>query len=841
MDLTGCGVAWWRVGLACAIACGAFFAAGGSIQAGAVNVIPWPASVRAGEGAVTLGPGSRIVARQADLRPLAELLAKEVFMLTGRRLAVADGQAKPGDVALARSDSLKGEAHVLEAADRVTVRGGNYAAVAAGTATLGQLLSTDGRDIRLPRVRIADRPHSRYRGLLVDVARQWHTVDTLKQIIILCRLYKIRYIQLHLTDDQSFTFPSTAFPKLATPGKHYTLAELRDLVQFADRRGVTLVPEFETPGHSAAMRRAMPELFDSIDPTTGKMRNLGVLNMATEKMYKAMDTLVGEMTDVFKSSPYFHIGCDEVWLARVGNTPEAKAYMVKHGLRHAHDLYLKHIVRMHEIVKRHGKQTVLWEGFGGTGSPSVRIPTDILVIAWETMYQRPESLLKNGYTLINCAWKPLYIVNDTRWAPEYIYGWNLWRWENHWVHAPSFTPIQIEPTDRVIGAQMCAWEQPEYKQIPSLRKRLAAMSERIWQPDAGRTYNDFHRRFQSTDRVLGRLLQPFEVRAEGLTDGGYEGPFFNRENWFGQSSTVTMAPSMPGVTLRYTLDGTVPTADSTLYAKPLTLTETATVKARAFDAAGKPLGHLFWRTYELRPVTGRVDGLLTHIKESKPSRLPSMFGEAVTVTLSPARTGGTIRYTLNGRQPNAKSPAYTGPITVTESARITARFFDATGKARGAPWARAVKKVDYRKTLTTGKAVTASAGVGTGHGPEHAVDGLIDIGRFWGCGGPAPQWWRVDLGKTVTLGEVHVFPYWDGRRYYQYTVEVSADGKKWTEVVDRRKNTAPATPQGHRHALEPAAGRYIRVTLLKNSANPGLHLVEVRAFEASDTRGTGKK
>jgi len=825
----------------CAIACGVLLAMHEPAPAGTVSVIPWPASVKAGSGELELGADSRIVARQAELKPLAEVLAEEVFLLTGRRLAATSGRAKPGDIVLELSNSLKGEAHAVGITDRASVRGGSYASVAAGTATLVQLLGAGGGNVSLPRVAIADKPRSRYRGLMVDVARQWYSVETLKQIIILCRLYKIRQIQLHLTDDQSFTFPSTAFPKLATKGRHYTLGQLHDLVKFADARGVTLVPEFETPGHSSAMRRAMPELFDSIDPATGKMRNLGVLNMATEQMYQAMDTLVGEMSEVFESSPYFHVGCDEVWLARVGGTPEAKAYMAKHGLRNPHDLYLKHIVRMNEIVKRHGKQTVLWEGFGGTGSPSVQIPKDILVIAWETMYQLPQSLLKNGYTLINCAWKPLYVVNDTRWAPEYIYGWNMWRWENHWVHAPSFTPIQIEPTDRVIGAQMCVWEQAAYKAIPSLRKRLAAMSERTWNPKAGRTYKDFNERFQSTDRVLSRVLHPFAVSAGGLTDPDYEGPFFNRENWFGQSSTVTMTPSLPGVTLRYTLDGTDPTAGSAQYSAPLKLTETVTVKARAFDAPGKPLGHLFRRTYEFHPVTGRVDGLLTHIKESKPSRLPSMFAEAVTVTLAPALTGGTIRYTLNGRSPNAKSPAYAGSITLTDSARVTARFFDTTGRARGAAWARTLKKVAYRKTLTTGKPTTASAGVGTGHGPEQAVDGLIDIDRFWGCGGPAPQWWRVDLGKVVTLGEVQVFPYWDGRRYYQYTVEVSTDGAKWTEVVDRRANTAPATPQGYRHPLKPIPGRYIRVTMLKNSANPGLHLVEVRGFEASDTRGAGKR
>ncbi len=83
----------------------------------------------------------------------------------------------------------------------------------------------------------------------------------LRQVIDLCRWYKIRFLQLHLTDDQSFTFPSTAYPKLATPGCHYTIEQLRELEQYAVERGVLMAPEFEMPSHAGTMARKMPELF----------------------------------------------------------------------------------------------------------------------------------------------------------------------------------------------------------------------------------------------------------------------------------------------------------------------------------------------------------------------------------------------------------------------------------------------------------------------------------------------------------------------------------------------------------------------------------------------------
>lgn len=127
--------------------------------------------------------------------------------------------------------------------------------------------------------------------------------------------------------------------------------------------------------------------------------------------------------------------------------------------------------------------------------------------------------------------------------------------------------------------------------------------------------------------------------------------------------------------------------------------------------------------------------------------------------------------------------------------------------------------------LTTGKPVKASAGK-----PEAAVDGMVDLNTFWEAQSPA--WLTIDLQKPHKLDRVEIFPYWDGERYYQYTVELSADNKNWTKVVDQSANTRPATASGDLHKFAPLDARYIRVKMLKNSANSGVHLVEVRAYEA---------
>ncbi len=140
-------------------------------------------------------------------------------------------------------------------------------------------------------------------------------------------------------------------------------------------------------------------------------------------------------------------------------------------------------------------------------------------------------------------------------------------------------------------------------------------------------------------------------------------------------------------------------------------------------------------------------------------------------------------------------------------------------------------ELDIQKNLTTGKPVTASDGTQGANVPEFVVDGIASpLSSWWAT--PAPQWVQIDLEKPYVLDRVQVFPFWDGGRYYQYTVEISADGKKWMMIGDKSANTTKATEKGDEFSFKPVNTRYIKVNMLKNSANPAVHLVEVRAFEA---------
>jgi hexosaminidase len=302
---------------------------------------------------------------------------------------------------------------------------------------------------------------------------------------------------LHLSDGESFTFPSTAYPQIATKDRHYSLRELRDLETFARDRGVSIVPELEVPGHATALVQAVPQIFASRSGSRNE------ICAGREDTYKALDTLVGEMCDVFRSTPYFHIGADEVDKGGWNNCADTKAYMAAHKIADTEELYRHFLVRMNEIVKKHGKKTIVWEGFAKGGK--IEIPRDITVMAYEIRYYLPNELVKDGYNVINASWTPLYVVNSNCRPPEEIYAWNVFQFKV--VYAKATDPgVNVTPTPQVLGAQMCAWEQVQELELPSLRHRLPAMSERIWNPAAGRTFADFSERLRAADTALSRLL-----------------------------------------------------------------------------------------------------------------------------------------------------------------------------------------------------------------------------------------------------------------------------------------------------------------------------------------------
>lgn len=559
-----------------------------------LNLVPWPNKIKVSSGFLKLNQESRIVFEDSILEPLAKVLSDEIANTHWLKLKTVSDKAKAGDIVLSINKKLKKERHVVRTGDEIEIQGGNYRAVAWGTVTLLQALQSNKGNVQMPKLVIDDEPEVEYRGVLVDTGRNYHPVETMKELIVMCRLYKINYMQLHLTDDQLFSFPSKHFSELPSvkggKAKHFKMDELLDIVKFADERGVTLVPELETPGHSRILR-------------SNKMfgrKGLGCVNMASEETYKGFEILIGEICEVFKSSPFFHIGTDESNTKGLGTTKEEKAYMAKHDLKNNREIFDHHIVRLDAIIKKHGKQTIRWGGFKHGEKRRIQTPKDIIHMVWDVKGKGTISSVDRP--IINAAWKPLYVVGTKAWLPKYlIENWHIRLWQFHMNNSPGVTATPNVP---VFGAQMCAWEQPPEVELSSLRWRLPAMCERIYNSDSGKKYEDFIRRFDVTDELLDRMFTPVRCEVDALV-----GPKSNRA--FTGEATFSLS-SIEGSVIRYTLDGSEPGPDSTLYSEPfkinvkdvkpegffwsrphgrhLRTTPRVHVNVAAYDADGKLIG-----------------------------------------------------------------------------------------------------------------------------------------------------------------------------------------------------------------------------------------------------------
>ncbi|MFK7962299.1 MAG: family 20 glycosylhydrolase, partial [Phycisphaerales bacterium] len=367
--------------------------------------------------------------------------------------------------------------------------------------------------LAIPCGAIEDAPDAAYRSVMIDVARQPHTIRVLEDVVRLARLARIRFVHLHLTDDQLFTFPFAPVTDAIANNTAYTRGELAGLVQYASDRGVTLVPEIDLPGHSRRLIESgyLPDAASHAD-------------VASERHWERLSVLLADVMDVFERSLYFHIGGDE---------SQAGAALVPF------------LARVNALVRERGKRLIVWEGFHG--APVDMIPSTgpdrVLVAAWESSYNPPWDLLAAGYEIINASWAPLYIVGGggrvhpgatggRRWEPSVLAGWDRHTFM-HWEPGrPVFEDRGPADDDRddgiwrvpqgagrgqVLGGQVSVWEQHERSLLGGLRHRLPVVGARLWNPDDDR---DLLARLGAVDDRLWGLVQPVSIEFDAAVEPG---------------------------------------------------------------------------------------------------------------------------------------------------------------------------------------------------------------------------------------------------------------------------------------------------------------------------------
>lgn len=475
-----------------------------------LDIIPYPKKIKAIDSELTyVSVPTKITSKSRSFDSARDAFADIAHRVHGIDFSEGDG------ITLCENASLKKGEYKIEVSGYVTVEASDADGASYALSTLVQLIKADGDRISLPRVEICDCPDCDYRTLMIDLARKWHPFDKLLYYVDLCYLYKIKFLHLHFIDSPSYTLPSDKFPKMPTEGRHYTKAQIAELNEYAKAKNVEIIPEMEVPGHAKSMVTAYPQLFADTPDGLGEGEEYSlffndvksnIICAGKPGIMDTLKTLTEEIISMFPYSRYLHIGGDEAAIGDWAGCRDCKAYMAEHGIDGVRPLYTHFVKKMTDMVLDMGKTPIVWEGFPREGNEE--ISRKVIVTAWESYYYLAPDLIEDGFTITNASWEPLYtvpsghrVVTSGRWTPEEVIDWNIYTWKNWNKKTAAFEkPIVIDPTDKVLGATFCAWENDFDGEITPVRENLAAMSEKVWNVNSEISKTDFL-------RALGKLLE----------------------------------------------------------------------------------------------------------------------------------------------------------------------------------------------------------------------------------------------------------------------------------------------------------------------------------------------
>ncbi|WP_293399742.1 family 20 glycosylhydrolase [Phenylobacterium sp.] len=509
----------------------------GAGPAGAVSLTPLPQSVTEHEGALPVasrfaitwtGCRDPMLERAAERfqRDLGRLTGIETFAAGGPTLEISCAAADPGALTLQAREGYR-----LQVAPRgVALQADGPVGVLRGLATLRQLLETDADGAAsLPLVSIDDKPRFAWRGVMIDTARHFMSVATIKRQIDAMEQVKLNVLHLHLSDNEAFRVESRRYPRLhevAGHGQFYTQAEIRELITYAADRGVRVVPEFDVPGHARAMTLAYPELASN---PTAAAAGAQVLSPAKEDTYRFVTRLFDEMAGLFPDA-YFHIGGDEVPDDAWAGDLEVEALKTAQGLKTKAEVEAHSHRRIHQALTRRGKIVVGWEEVIDTGT----LPRDIVVQAWRTSNATSRATALGHRTIVS-AGSYLDLLNTA----AFHYGFDpldtstagmspadaeaarklhplVGRFVTDGVIVQPMAPLTPQQEALVIGGEAPIWAELISDEMLDNRlwPRAAALAERFWSPKDVRDVPDMYLRLAVQQDRLRRLgLQDQAARA----------------------------------------------------------------------------------------------------------------------------------------------------------------------------------------------------------------------------------------------------------------------------------------------------------------------------------------
>lgn len=606
-----------------------------------VNLIPQPVDLQVVTGSWTLSANATIGYNNPEGKKVADMLAGKLNQPTGYKLSAKQGNNGSIQFNLnSKADTKIGnEGYTLvSSAKGVVVTANQAAGLFYGMQTLLQLFpkeieskSAAKADWVVPALNITDFPRFGWRGLMLDVSRNFFTKEEVKRYLDEMARFKFNTFHWHLTDDNGWRIEIKSLPKLtevgawrvprhghfndrpdprpgesATDGGFYTQEDIREIIQYAQDRNITIVPEIDVPGHSMAAIAAYPELSTLKDPNTKvnpgtsfsewfgdgtfKMNIENTLNPADEKVYEFIDKVFTEVALLFPN-PYIHVGGDECYKGYWKDDPGCQALMKEKNMTHLEELQGYFMNRVEKILTDKGKKLLGWdEILEGGISPGATL------MSWRGIKGGIEAA-HMGHDVVMTPTTFCYLdytQGDPVVDPPIYASLRL-------QTSYSFNPVP-EGVDakHILGGQGNLWTE----QIETLRyteymtwPRGWALAEVYWTPNEKKNWENFVLRVENQFRRNDVSVVNY---SKAMYDAIVKTSMKNGIMW------VEMAAEVPGIDIFYTIDGAMPDKYSPKYSNPVELPEGPITLRVITYRNGEEIGHLIvLKPEDLKERAGR--------------------------------------------------------------------------------------------------------------------------------------------------------------------------------------------------------------------------------------------
>jgi hexosaminidase len=376
--------------------------------------------------------------------------------------------------------------------------------------------------LRIPCADIADYPRFSWRGLMLDTSRHWYTPAFIKKLIDLLSLHHINIFHWHLTDDQGWRFPVEEFPALTgigakrrdlrmpwepAAGEFYTPDDIQDIVAYAGRRHITIVPEVDLPGHTSAVLAAYPDLGCTGGPYQVEGR-FGIFDdilcVGNDRVFDLARAVFDTLVRLFPG-PYVHIGGDEVRFSRWEACPRCRKRQAELGLSGAQGLQGWMTARFARMLLDRNRIPLGWDE---VLEDAANLPPELVIMSWRDREGGRRAAASGRRAVMSPVTEGCYLDYKHLDSPEEPGQYRVSTVYQSYMMDPVDPAMTEEEAAHILGGQGNLWSEliyadklAEYMIFP----RICALAEALWSKREGKDFDSFTKRLRTHQERLDRL------------------------------------------------------------------------------------------------------------------------------------------------------------------------------------------------------------------------------------------------------------------------------------------------------------------------------------------------